>query len=119
MKKIKAYTSYNEKTNTHYYHNFYEVYHAPGVGEEYEGGIVVELNEVYLDCQQDNDEVYNYNYWIAKTFRKEDYEVDLEICTTEEEKAEIDINDYYDTYYLAVEKDIVELEEDFEGFYED
>ena len=104
MKKIKAYTGYNEKTNTHYYHNFYEEYSKPEAGEEYEDGVVAEVNEVYLDCQQDNDEVYNYDYYIVKTYRQEDYEVDLEICTTEAEKAEIDVNDYYDTYYIAVEK---------------
>lgn len=67
MTTIKAYTGYNERTGTHYYRTFEIVDTLPEVGETCNQGDYkcTEINEVYLDCEQGKDDVYNYNYYAA------------------------------------------------------
>ncbi len=72
--KIKAYTSFCESTKTHYYREFEIVNSLPQIGEvdeispAYDGQkhTVVSIEECYIDCEQGNDEVYNYNYYVIK-----------------------------------------------------
>ena len=63
--RIKAYTSYSEKSGTHYYRNFEVVSSLPEVGGDYEGYIVKSIVKVALDIEQGSEKVYDYDYyWI-------------------------------------------------------
>lgn len=71
MKKIKAYVSYTERTNTRHYKNFEIVNKLPEINENYNyrygGEKVTEINQVTLDCEQGSDEVYNYKFYEVTT----------------------------------------------------
>ena len=65
---IKAYTSYNEYNNTHYYTNFKVIDELPAIGSDYNSSIdydtvVTDIKTVLLDCEQGFDSVYDYDYY--------------------------------------------------------
>lgn len=98
--KIKAYTSYSERTNTRYYRDFEIVDKLPGIGEviyEYCGDrkTVTEINEVMLDYEQGNDKVYDYKYY-ALTIKFEELSND---------NVWIEDKDNEETLYVAIEKE--------------
>ena len=75
--KIKAYTSYSEANKIHRYREFEVIDILPEIGEvkelfperDGERTTVCEIRELSLDCEQGNDEVYNYKYYeIVKSF---------------------------------------------------
>lgn len=76
MSTIRAFTSYNESSNTRGYRMFDIIDSLPEVGGTYNGEEVKEVNSVYLDAEQDSDEVYNYDYYhvITKCLDAEDLE---------------------------------------------
>lgn len=63
--KIRAYVSYSERTNTHYYTDFTVVDELPKIGEKNlnESEEIVDVTPVDLDCDQGNDDVYKYDYY--------------------------------------------------------
>lgn len=63
MNRIKAYTEWNDSTRTHYYTYFDIVDTLPKIGDYYNGNLVIDVENVDLDCEQGNDEVYSYNYY--------------------------------------------------------
>lgn len=97
MKKIKAYTSYHERTNTRRYRMFKVLESLPELGAGGYGYAVdkdiIELSDVKLDCEQGNNEVYNYNFYEVKYryLDDEDYE-----------------DDEFDIDYICVENDEIE-----------
>lgn len=88
--RIKAYTSYSERTDTHYYRDFDIVGCIPTIGQEIWGSeyngqheIVKQVNPVELDCEQSNPEVYQYDYYQVITIVEElnddgEWELDFE-----------------------------------------
>ena len=89
MRKIKAYTRYNEKYNIRYYKYFDIVADLPKVGDEYnqEEEFVIEIKKVALDSEQGNDEVYNYDYYeVITKYTNIDDEIDMR------------------SYYVAIER---------------
>ena len=73
--KIKAYTGYNQRTDTRYYNYFEIVSKLPEIGENdygFEGYKVVEINPVKLDVQQNDDDVYNYDFYEVVVEEKDD-----------------------------------------------
>ena len=79
--KIKAYVSYCDFTKTHFYKNFEIAEEMPTIGEEFNNETITEIEEVRLDSEQGNDEVYSFKYF--------------KIMTKDDEGEEWD-------YYLAV-----------------
>lgn len=76
MSTIRVFTSYNESSNARKYRMFDIIDSLPEVGGTYNGEEVKEVNSVYLDAEQDSDEVYNYDYYhiITKCLDAEDQE---------------------------------------------
>lgn len=93
--KIKAYTSYSERNNTHYYTEFDVINELPEINSieevspfaEGRRTTIKEIKCVDLDCEQGSDSIYNYKYFeIVKSieilnddnkFEFEDYESDF------------------------------------------
>lgn len=74
MKKIRAYVSYNEHTNTHYWREFEVVNDLPSVGEiiygdkdEDEYQIVTKVQEAYLDCEGNDRVSREYDFYVVDT----------------------------------------------------
>lgn len=67
MSTIKAYTTYNERTGAHLSRKFEIVAVLPKVGETFNLGDYkcTGINEVQIDCEQGNDRVYQFNYFVA------------------------------------------------------
>ena len=84
--RIKAYTSYSEKSSTHYHRNFEIVSSLPEVGEDYNGYIVKSIEKVALDIEQGSEKVYDYDYYCIH--------------------AEDEDGDYTLDDYVAVEKEV-------------
>ena len=59
---IKAYTSYNERTNTRGYWNFTIEDELPELGDDFHGEEVRSVDEIEPDIQN-NDDVFNYDYY--------------------------------------------------------
>lgn len=59
MKKIKAYTGYNDYTGTHYFKEFEVISHSEIEDIAEEWGV----SKVYLDAEQGRDEVADYEYY--------------------------------------------------------
>lgn len=105
MATIRAYTGYSERSNTHYYRDFKIVDSLPEVGEIVYGDDnnkhygecerVKSVEEVQLDCEQGNDDVYNYDYYCATT--------QFEEYNEEAGKNEI-IDSAFSEYYYAVKR---------------
>lgn len=84
MKKIRAYVSYNEHTNTHYWREFEVVNDLPSVGEiiygsDYDGEktVVTRVEEAYLDCEGNDRNIREYNLYVVDTeFWSEESEYD-------------------------------------------
>ena len=83
MMKIKAYVSCDEHNNKHLYRLFEVIDKLPKVGDEYGyhfgDGIKEVVKEVVsekLDCEQGNDEVYDYQYYhiITDWFEDDEHE---------------------------------------------
>lgn len=109
MEKIRAYTSYSERSNTHYYTDFEIVDKLPQVGEVVSGDNdgstthyhgererVKSVSEVLLDCEQGNDEVYNYDYYEVHTHFEEYNEQSNIYEVTDEE---------YCIYHYAIKRE--------------
>lgn len=63
MRKIKAYVGYSEWQKKHFYRYFDIVDKIPTIGDIIEDEEVVDVSEVSLDCEQDNEDVYKYNFY--------------------------------------------------------
>ena len=107
MAKIRAYTGWNERTRTHYYTDFEIVDKLPEIGvvEEYKWNCyrkeIVDIREAYLDCDQGNSDVYNYDY----------YEISFVESRDLDENDEWIVDDTIYTDYVAIEKKIEDEEE--------
>lgn len=105
--KIRAYTSYSERSNSRYYRDFEIVDKLPEIGDVVYGdkdGATVDYGErervnnifaVSLDCEQGNDDIYNYDFFGVDT-QFEEYD--------EESKAYSVTDERYSTYYYAVKR---------------
>lgn len=112
---IKAYVSYNEYSCIHYYRDFEVETSLPEVNDIIDGDYdcddgkcgydgyrerVIAVVDVSLDCEQDNDDVYNYDYycifsqieeWNDETNCYEvTYDLEKYICIEREEDDEND-----------------------------
>lgn len=63
MAYIKAAVGYHEPSNRRYFTVFTIADEVPEVEEEYENCEVTDVCETTLDCEQDNDKVYMYDYY--------------------------------------------------------
>lgn len=64
--KVKAYTSYSESNNTHYYREFDIVDSLPT--DEVDGDerkVIKNISSVSLDYEQSNDDVYGYDFYVV------------------------------------------------------
>lgn len=62
--KIKAYTNYNERSNTHSYREFDVIDALPEIGTTQSNGEVVkEINPISIDCEQGHDDVFYYDFY--------------------------------------------------------
>lgn len=77
--KIKVKTRFDERNKVAFYRDFEIVEKLPEVGDikelnpEYDGAktTVREIREAHIDCEQGNDDVYNYTYYcVFKTFEQ-------------------------------------------------
>lgn len=73
--KIKAYTSVDDRSNTHYYRNFDLVSKLPDIGDT-DGDLVVSgISPVDLDCENDG-RVWDYEFYaISLSQDGEDFDV--------------------------------------------
>lgn len=99
--KIKAYTAYTESNNTHFYREFDIVDSLPT--DEVNGDerkIIKNVSSVSLDCEQSNDEVYDYDFY-AVTFDIEQKDEDGNwIANIEDEVEYIAIRKPLEAYEL-------------------
>ena len=65
MKKIKAYTGYNEREKIHYYKEFDIVEVLPK--EFYNDEKIIGIKEVRLDAEQCNQEIYKHDFFEINT----------------------------------------------------
>lgn len=65
MEQIKAYVDYNDVNKTHYYKYFNVRKVLPKIGDEICGDKVLSIKEIELDCEQPNDEVFDYDYFVV------------------------------------------------------
>ena len=101
--KIKVCTRYDASSHTYFYSNFEIIDKLPAVGDDFgtqakycsnpAKEVVTDIDEVEIDCEQPNDNIYNYRYYEIRT----DYEE-----KKEDEDGEIE-NDWF-TYLVAVER---------------
>lgn len=121
--KIKAYVSYDDDRCIHYYRNFEVESSLPEVNDVIDGDYdrddgkcgyngyrerVTAVVAVNLDCEQGNDEVYNYDYycicyqieeWNDDTNRYEvTYDLEKYICIEREEDDEYEEDEEDDDY---------------------
>lgn len=106
--KIKAYTGYSDSHRIHYYTDFEIVDKLPELGEVVYGDEdncihvnygererVCSIQKIELDCEQGNDEVYDYDY----------YKVETQFEEYDEQSGKYDIIDVkYGVYYKAVKR---------------
>lgn len=106
--KIKAYTHYTERTKTHYYREFEVVESIPEVenldelikntslNSWLDNCKCVEINELELDCEQGNQNVYNYVFYEVVYVDIADYHY-----LDDEDK---DINDFISKKYVCIKR---------------
>jgi hypothetical protein len=94
--KIKAYVSCDEHNDKHFYRLFEVIDKLPNKGDEYDyhfgDGIKEVVKEVIsenLDCEQGNDEVYNYQFYRIVTDWFEDDEHEEKSYFVAKRKTEI------------------------------
>ncbi len=106
--KIRAYTGYCERSNTHYYTDFEIVDKLPELGEVVYGDSdnctridygererVTNVCKAWLDCEQGNDEVYDYDY----------YEIQTQLEEYDEQSGRYEVTDKsYSTYHYAIKR---------------
>ncbi len=68
MKKIRAYVDWDDETKTHYYNDFEVVEKLPKINDiyyadEFRDERVTSIKRIDIDCEQGNDDVYNYDYY--------------------------------------------------------
>lgn len=73
MEKIKAFVDFNQINNFHYYQEFEIINELPKIGEIIDDRKVVSINLVQLDCEQPNNDVYNYNYYTVTAIGRDAY----------------------------------------------
>lgn len=92
--KIKAYTSYSERSNTHYHIDFDVVDVLPTDEENGdERKVIKSISPVAIDFEQGNDEVYDYDFY-AVTFDIEQRDEDGNWISNIEDEVE----------YIAIHK---------------
>lgn len=107
--KIRAYVNYDERSNTRYHRDFtIEDYKIKDLEVEdldeliknttlnswLDNETIINIQEVNLDCEQGNNEVFDYDYYCIKKVDIGDYHQDYD-----EDK---DINDYINYEYVAI-----------------
>lgn len=96
MKKIKAYISYNDYNKVHYYETFDIIEELPKIdNEKIYNDSVTNIEDIKLDCEQGNDDVYNYDYYLITYTNYEDFN-----NSNEKDK---NIKDYQYNQYVAIE----------------
>ena len=113
MRKIKAYTGYNEREKIHYYKEFDIVEVLPK--EFYNDEKIIGIKEVRLDAEQCNQEVYKYDFFEITTLDDEKEEDYYYIC-------KMNIEYILDEYIEYIQEKIyqkyyVNEYEDFDEFY--
>ena len=113
MKKIKAYTGYNEREKIHYCKEFDIVEVLPK--EFYNDEKIIGIKEVRLDAEQCNQEVYKYDFFEITTLDDEKEEDYYYIC-------KMNIEYILDEYIEYIQEKIyqkyyVNEYEDFDEFY--
>ena len=96
MNTLKVYISFNNETKTHYYDTFTIETILPQ--HEYNNERIINRENVEIDCEQGNEKVYQYNYYIITTFNEEEYNNDLTRYT------DIQKSDYVNKYNIAILK---------------
>ena len=105
---IKAYTDYSESRDKHLYNNFDIVDKLPelkniktliadtNLTSWLDNNAAFGINKIELDCEQADDDVYNYDFYEVNTVDIADYHND-----DDEDK---DVDNYIYTKYIAIEK---------------
>lgn len=97
--KIQVYTKFNERHKIRYSTTFEVVDELPKVGDllednKYYRNVVINVREVSIDCEQGNDEVYNYSYYYVRV-KSQEFDEDLNKW--------IDTNEYTENYAIKEE----------------
>lgn len=85
MTTIKAYTSYNERTNKRFYRNFELIGELPCVGEVNNDLTVKDIYPAYLDSEQDSEEVYDYDFFEVEEEREDGETFNSYVCVVKPE----------------------------------
>ena len=87
MEKIKAYIGWNDTNHTHYHKEFEIIEKLPEKKDVFDenGERIVKIENVKLDCEQGNDDVYNYDYYVAKIEYDYGVTTDWYFCIKKEE----------------------------------
>ena len=73
---------FNVSHNT--YRNFKEIEKLPEIGDNYDGRKVIEINEVWMDCEQPFDDNFNYNLYEIVCEDKDVDTVEWCVCVRKE-----------------------------------
>lgn len=85
--KIKAYVDYNDYDKIHYFDDFYIVDELPKIGDLIDDDKVIKIEEIGLDCEQPNDEVYNYDYYkLTLKYEEDDDTYAVYVCVKKEDE---------------------------------
>lgn len=90
MSKIRAYTDYNERTNTHYYRDFTIEDEVPCIGDIYEHEEVKDIEPIRVDLENGRD-VFEHDFYRVRTTFDGEYD-----------EANEDFSDYYIAIYKGV-----------------
>lgn len=87
MEKIKAYIGWNDTNHAHYYKEFEIIEKLPEKKNVFDenGERIIRIESVRLDCEQGNEEVYNYDYYVATIEMDYGLETDWYFCIKKED----------------------------------
>ena len=69
---MKINIGYSERSNTKYYSNSEIIDTKPIEGDFYNNEKIIFMDTAHLDCEQPNDDVYNYEHFIVQTENADD-----------------------------------------------
>lgn len=99
MEKIRAWVGYSDYTKTHYYKDFEIIDKLPEIEttKKYNDE-VTKIERIDLDCEQPNQDVYDYEYY--KITR-----IDYEQFNDDYNDGQLEDSNYYTSYnYVCIKK---------------
>ena len=85
---IRAKIGLNEWNNTVIRRNFELVKSLPTVNEQFHDYTVLKLNEISLDCEERNENLYNYDYFKIDLLDEDNEDFSIYICIKNDNEME-------------------------------